>query len=100
MCSARRPRATARQSSSGAASETGRAPSLESVYQDFTRPACAALTRHGVQRVVTVSAPGRGVPGDAGLVTAAPEMCDLITATGVAHRALTGGAGQRRAADA
>lgn len=38
VCSARRPRATAKQSSSGAASETGRAPSLEGVYQDFTRP--------------------------------------------------------------
>ena len=32
------------------------------VYQDFTRPACAAIRRHGVRHAVSVSALGRGTP--------------------------------------
>lgn len=62
------------------------AKSLEAGYLDFTRPACEALRRAG--RVVGVSALGRGVPGNAGHVTASLAMDDLIAATGVPYRAL------------
>jgi uncharacterized protein YbjT (DUF2867 family) len=60
-------------------------------YVDFTRPACAAILRHGVQRVVGISALGRGTPMEdtAGLVTASLRKDDLIAGTGVAYRALT-----------
>lgn len=66
-----------------------RAASLDAVFLDFTRPACAALTRHGVRRVVGISALGRGFDGPAGFVTASLAMDDLIARTGVAYRALT-----------
>lgn len=65
-----------------------RATSLEAVYQDFVRPACAAMQRHGVKRVVGVSALGRGVTEKAGHVSASHAMDDLIAETGVAYRAL------------
>ncbi len=65
-----------------------RAPSMESVYLDFARPACAAIRSHGVKRVVAVSALGRGVTENAGLVSASHAMDDLIAGTGVAYRAL------------
>ena len=64
------------------------APSLQAVYLDFARPACAAIERHGVKRVVAVSALGRGVTEKAGLVSASHAMDELIAATGVAFRAL------------
>ncbi len=68
-----------------------RADSAEVAYVDFTRPACEALKRHGVQRVVGISALGRGtaVAGHAGLVTASLAMDDLIASSGVSYRALT-----------
>jgi uncharacterized protein YbjT (DUF2867 family) len=47
------------------------------------------LQRHGVKRVVGISALGRGVSDNAGLVTASLAMDDLIAATGVSYRALT-----------
>lgn len=62
------------------------AESLEAVYLDFTRPACEAFKR--VERVVGVSALGRGVAANAGHITASLAMDDLIAATGVAYRAL------------
>ncbi|MES2283339.1 MAG: NAD(P)H-binding protein [Pseudomonadota bacterium] len=67
-----------------------RAESLEAAYIDFTRPACEAFVRHGVKRVVGVSALGRGTPmsKSAGYVTASLAMDDLIAASGVAYRAL------------
>jgi uncharacterized protein YbjT (DUF2867 family) len=67
------------------------ADSVEAAYVDFTRPACDAFKRHGVQRVVGISALGRGtaVAGHAGLVTASLEMDDLIAGSGVSYRALT-----------
>ncbi|MDF3293626.1 NAD(P)H-binding protein [Streptomyces silvisoli] len=66
------------------------APSAEASYVDFTRPACDAFTRHGVKRVVGISALGRGTPmaDSAGLVTASLAMNDLIAASGVAYRAV------------
>ena len=68
-----------------------RAPSVEAAFVDFTRPAAEAFARHGVSRVVAVSALGRGTPwaGRAGYVTGSLAMDDLIAASGVAYRALT-----------
>ncbi|KJE24559.1 putative nucleoside-diphosphate sugar epimerase [Frankia torreyi] len=66
------------------------AVSVEAAYLDFTRPACEAIEKHGVSRVVGVSALGRGVAlgRNAGLVTAALAMDDLIASTGVHYRSL------------
>ncbi len=66
------------------------AVSVDAAYLDFTRPACDAIEKHGVSRVVGVSALGRGVAlgRNAGLVTAALAMDDLIASTGVHYRAL------------
>ncbi|MFJ2704834.1 NAD(P)H-binding protein [Streptomyces sp. NPDC087428] len=64
------------------------AVSLDAAFVDFTRPACDALVRHGVRRVVGVSALGRGFVGEAGLATASLAMDDLIAGTGIAYRAL------------
>ncbi|HMD94744.1 MAG TPA: NAD(P)H-binding protein [Trebonia sp.] len=68
-----------------------RAESVEAAYVDFTRPACDAFKRHEVNRVVGISALGRGtaVAGNAGLVTASLAMDDLIAGSGVSYRALT-----------
>ncbi|MFD7999467.1 NmrA family NAD(P)-binding protein [Streptomyces mirabilis] len=66
-----------------------RAARVEDVYVDFSRPACDAFKRRGVRRVVGISALGRGVPGNAGLVSASLAMDDLIAGTGVGYRALT-----------
>jgi uncharacterized protein YbjT (DUF2867 family) len=66
-----------------------RAESLEAAFIDFTRPACDAFERHEVERVVGVSALGRGVTDNAGHVTASLAMDDLIASTGVNYRALT-----------
>lgn len=67
------------------------ATNAETVYVDFTRPACEAFARHGVKRVVGISALGRGTPmaGRAGTVTASLAMNDLIAASGVAYRAVS-----------
>ena len=67
-----------------------RAPSVEAAYVGFTRPAAEAFKRHGVKRVVGVSALGRGTPwaAHAGFATGSLAMDDLIAATGVAYRAL------------
>jgi uncharacterized protein YbjT (DUF2867 family) len=65
------------------------AESVEAAYVDFTRPACDALRSQGVRRVVGVSALGRGVARNAGLVSASLAMDDLIASTGVSYRALT-----------
>ena len=66
-----------------------RAASVAAAYLDFSRPACAMMTSHGLKRVVGVSALGRGVTQNAGLVTASLEMDDAIARTGVSYRALT-----------
>ena len=67
-----------------------RAPSVEAAFVGFTRPAAEAFARHGVGRVVAVSALGRGTPwaGRAGYVTGSLAMDDLIAGSGVAYRAL------------
>jgi len=68
-----------------------RAPSVEAAFVGFTRPAAEAFKRHGVARVVAVSALGRGTPwaGRAGYVAGSLAMDDLIAASDVAYRALT-----------
>ena len=67
-----------------------RAESVEAAYVGFTRPAAEAFRKHGVKRVVGVSALGRGTPWAprAGYVTASLAMDDLIAGAGVAYRAL------------
>lgn len=62
--------------------------SVEAAYLDFTQPACQAIKRHSVDRVVGISGLGRGVAKNAGLVSASLAMDDLIASTGVNYRAL------------
>lgn len=66
-------------------------PSVDAAYLDFSRPACDALLRHRVKRVVGISALGRGTPWavNAGLVTASLAMDDLLSNTGISNRILT-----------
>jgi uncharacterized protein YbjT (DUF2867 family) len=64
------------------------APTLDVVYTGFARPVAEAIVRHGVTRVVDVSALGRGVSDDAGLVSASLAMDDLLAGTGAGFRAL------------
>jgi uncharacterized protein YbjT (DUF2867 family) len=68
-----------------------RAESVEAAYVGFTRPAAEAFKRHGVRRVVGVSALGRGTPwaARAGYVAGSLAMDDLIASSGAAYRALT-----------
>ncbi len=67
-----------------------RASSIEAAYVDFSRPACAAFQRQKLQRVVGISALGRGtaMAEHAGHVSASLAMDDLIAATGVSYRAV------------
>ena len=65
------------------------APSLDVAYLDFTRPACDAFKNQPIERVVGVSALGRGVTDDAGYVSASLAMDNLIDSSGVSYRALT-----------
>jgi uncharacterized protein YbjT (DUF2867 family) len=67
------------------------AASVEAAFVDFTRPAARAFKKHGVKRVVGISALGRGTPwaARAGYVTGSLAMDDLIAGSGVAYRALT-----------
>ncbi len=57
-------------------------------YLRFTQPACRALKSQHVKRVVGVSALGRGLPMDAGPVTASFAKDEEIERTGVDYRAL------------
>lgn len=57
-------------------------------YRAFTEPACAAIGRHGVPRVVAVSSLGRAWSGPAGLLDGAFAMDGWLEATGVAYRSL------------
>lgn len=64
------------------------APSVYDAYVGFSIPAADAIVRHGVKRVVTVSALGRGTQIYAGYASASNAMEDLIASTGVHFRAL------------
>jgi uncharacterized protein YbjT (DUF2867 family) len=68
-----------------------RAESVKAAFVGFTRPAAEAFNRHGVRRVVGVSALGRGTPwaARAGYVAGSLAMDDLIASSGAAYRALT-----------
>jgi uncharacterized protein YbjT (DUF2867 family) len=68
-----------------------KAKTVDEAYVNFTRPAAGALRRHGIKRVVDVTALGRGTPwaDKAGFVTSSFRMDDLIVSTGVNFRALT-----------
>jgi uncharacterized protein YbjT (DUF2867 family) len=59
----------------------------EHYYLDFTRPAAQAAASQGV-RIVGVSTLGHGYQGNAGLLSAALAMDNLIERTGAAYRAL------------
>jgi uncharacterized protein YbjT (DUF2867 family) len=61
-----------------------------SYYLEFSQPACRAIERYGVPRVVSVSSLGRGlaVARDAGPVTATHAKDAAFEATGAAYRAL------------
>lgn len=66
------------------------APSVEAAFVGFTKPAAEALKNQRVERVVGVTALGRGTPWatHAGYVTGSLAMDDLIAGSGVALRAL------------
>jgi uncharacterized protein YbjT (DUF2867 family) len=66
------------------------AETLQASFVDFARPAADAFARHGVKRVVGISAVGRDAPQaqHAGSVTASLEMDDLFAASAFAYRAV------------
>ncbi len=57
-------------------------------YVDFSRPGVEAAKAHGVERVVVVSALGRGYGQPAGMLSAAQQMVDLWAASGIGYREL------------
>jgi uncharacterized protein YbjT (DUF2867 family) len=63
--------------------------SVYDAYVGFSIPAADAIVRHGVSRVVTISALGRGLQRFAGHVSASLAMDDLLRSTGADLRALT-----------
>ena len=65
-----------------------RASSVIDHYLDFTRPACRALIQYEVGRVVGVTTLGHGWPRNAGNLSAAMAMDELISNSGVPYRAL------------
>lgn len=65
------------------------AATLDAGMEDFARPAIDAVRRHGVNHVVSISSLGRGVAGDAGVVTHNLAVDDLFASTGAAFRAIT-----------
>ena len=54
------------------------AVSLDEAYVGFSRPAAEAIQRHGIKRVVVVSAIGRGWPTHTGYISASLAMDDLM----------------------
>lgn len=67
-----------------------KATSVEEAYVGFTKPAAKAIADHGIARVVSITALGRGTAfeSEAGLVTSSLAMDDLLAATGAHLRAL------------
>jgi uncharacterized protein YbjT (DUF2867 family) len=57
-------------------------------YRAFAESAAAAVTAHGVRRVVAVTTLGRGYDAEAGHLSAALEAEPILEATGVDYRAL------------
>jgi uncharacterized protein YbjT (DUF2867 family) len=67
------------------------AASVTDAYVEFSRPGIEAMRRSGVERVVGISALGRGWGRDAGHVTATLMLDDMIAQAGVSYRALACG---------
>ena len=63
---------------------------LRNAYIEFARPAAAAIKRHTVARILSVTAIGRGTTWQhsAGPVTASVEMDNMLMDTGAAFREL------------
>lgn len=57
-------------------------------YLGFARPIADAVRTHGVARVVAVSSLGRGFAGQAGLLSAAWAMDEVLESSGAAYRSL------------
>lgn len=57
-------------------------------YRGFTAPACDAIRRHGVARVLGLSSLGRGWQHGAGVLDAAWAMDALLERSGAAYRSL------------
>lgn len=66
-----------------------KADSVYDAYVQFSIPAADAIVRHHVDRIVTISALGRGQQRYAGHVSASLAMEDLLRSTGANVRALT-----------
>jgi uncharacterized protein YbjT (DUF2867 family) len=68
-----------------------KASSVEEAYVGFSQPAADAIRKHGIKRVVVITALGRGTPQaeSAGYVTSSLHMDDLLAATGAAMREVT-----------
>jgi uncharacterized protein YbjT (DUF2867 family) len=60
-----------------------KAKTVDEAYVNFTRPAASALRRHGIKRVVDITALGRGTPwaDKAGFVTSSFRMDDFRALT-------------------
>ncbi|SFC67065.1 Uncharacterized conserved protein YbjT, contains NAD(P)-binding and DUF2867 domains [Bacillus sp. OV322] len=65
-----------------------RAENIMSHYENFTRPACEAFKEQGVKRVIGVSSLGYDFGKNAGLLSSAFAMDDLIKSTDVNYRSL------------
>ena len=65
-----------------------RAADQADYYREFTAPACRAIERHGVRRIVAVSSLGRDYPAQAGVLTAAFDMEALLEQTAAELRIL------------
>ncbi|OAS16760.1 NmrA family NAD(P)-binding protein [Paenibacillus oryzisoli] len=57
-------------------------------YLDFTRPACEAIKQQGIKHVVGISSLGHAFGKNAGLLSPAFAMDELIMSTGVSYRSL------------
>ena len=55
---------------------------LRSYYERFARAACDAIQKAGTERVVTISAAGKGLARDAGPISALHRMEDILNQSG------------------
>lgn len=65
------------------------AASAREHYLAFARAAAAAIRRHAVTHVVGISSAGHGWTADAGLLSAAFEMDDVLAASGANYRSVS-----------
>ncbi len=64
------------------------ADDVTAYYRQFTAPFCDAIGQHSVRRAVYVTTLGRGYDREAGHLSAALAMDDMIHSAGIAYRAL------------